>query len=423
MSIKKLGVAHLFGNCIAIFTQLVLPPIFLTKFSSHEYGILIISQSIALIFLLAEFGVIQATHSFILNECTKNKSNFFVVKRVLKNQSHLSFAAILLLIIIYFLLNRYIPGNDYIIHRCVVINSVIVLCYTIASAHMLVKILIEKEYSGVIISNSLKLVDVFVLCVACYYIDSVELVLCVTAACRLLLSMAVYKKTNSILHKFELNIVVDNNINYKNKIYKVKKSGINYMVQSVAVQILPNILPGILSYYFSPSLVALFSTCRTLSRVPIQFATVVSSTFISKVTILYVEKKHHSYNNIVMLTLLSIAIFSIVYNFIINLFYVEINNYWLAEKMSVKYDIYIYYAAAGVFSALCLALSGYLGNIGHINKIAKASAVYPILIVAVIVLFNSVIDIKSIGLLFLICDVVFFAFLCNINKGVQHEQN
>lgn len=365
--LRTLG-AHGFGQAITIISTILIPAIAIRNIGADSYGIVLTITGITQLMLLADLGVTMAlaNHICLLPEGQQAEAKQIAAQtQILAIRNSLFFLSVFFAILCayyYFNLRQTSTGVE--IALCCLffaINSALqpaVNIYSAAQRHQ------GNPDKAIYFVNIGRLFELSSYIAAYTIFNNIAAIALIALSIRVLFCGIAIAKSRKYFNEFPA-------VSAQSSMQDVASAG-RGLALTVSIQHLTLHAPVILiSALLNPTLAAVYSSTRTLSRVAIQPIGIGLASIQHELTLYWGRGEFHIFRKLAFLaTAISTALLmgTSVFTFF---FLSEINLAWLSDKIQLSQALFVPVAVSATAQAAILAISLSLSSINKTQRLSR----------------------------------------------------
>jgi len=368
--------AHSYGQLITISSTLLLPTIAVTRWGAEGYGYWVSLSAVAQFFALSDLGAsVALANQLCLKSNRTSEEAWMLVRAVIHEFIKNSIYASIIILMIAFAGNFYLVGMETEKLTIEMVVSFALLAFSQAFQPLLVIYgaiwrFKGKNEVGIFINNTIRLLEFAAITLTAMagngLLESavVALIFKLIAVIIIIFHMRKQMKKKPPVEVSKLRKYIRNQLKQKknievtefrkessSEVEPVKKAGHGFMLMTLSQQLSLQSPVLLISAILGPVQSAVFVSCRTLSRLPVQPLTVLLASINPELTDLIVKKQNHKLIRVVSI----ISLITVSLSLLIGI--LAVNNIDVIEKVWLKNKLTL---DLTVLTILCIAASFYL---------------------------------------------------------------
>ncbi|WP_180127381.1 lipopolysaccharide biosynthesis protein [Rhodoferax sp. BLA1] len=365
--LRTLG-AHGFGQAITILSTILIPAIAIRNIGADSYGIILTITGITQLMLLADLGVTMAlaNHICLLSEGQQAEAKLIAAqtKKLATKYVLITLSTFALILCVYYFLNlRQTDGGLEIALCCLLfaINSALqptVNVYSAAQRHQ------GKPDKAIYFINIGRLFELVTYVVAYTLFNNIAVIALIALVIRILYSSIAIAKANKYFDEFPAAVT-------NSSVQEVASAG-RGLALTASIQHLTLHAPVLLiSALISPTLAAVYSSTRTLSRVAIQPIGIGLASIQHELTLYWGRNEFKTFKKLAFFAMAGSTALLIATSVFTFFFLSEINVTWLSDKIHLPPALFVPVAVSATAQSAILAISLSLSSINKTQRLSR----------------------------------------------------
>jgi O-antigen/teichoic acid export membrane protein len=371
----KVFISHGYGQLVTVVANFILPPVLLGAYGAELYGYWVIAFSVSQFFLNVDIGVSLALPNYVIllkNEGELKSAAVIEATRLCLSRS--IYLALFLATIGFIADSTFNPGV-----KLTAIYACLVLCLNsglnpLLCLYVSIKRLDNKQPFSIVVSNTVRMVEVLVIFVAAKDAASIlELAVCILAS-KLIIVLIINK--NLIIE------LIKQHLKNKNKVFcnRIKiEGGIGFTMVAMSNALALHLPVLVIGYRVGPEYAAVYTLSRTLARFPAQIVNIALDSMAPDQTDRYAAGDFLRYRRVALQASLLALIGASIYSGVCFLSLDKIELIWLHKKEVLDGMVFIGVASAAAISLGSQAVISSLGAINQSMNVASVSVAVQII--------------------------------------------